>query len=142
MYLIKKTYENTPEFLKSADFQNVSCTVSDEGVAADEDGKKIVPAGSFLDKDGVAVHISQNGSVSSVPVGILFSPVDVTCGPQPGALMIDGSVNTERLPEEYAADAVQELIPKMPHIKFFIDGQMQVAGSAAASSGSSGAGKA
>lgn len=51
-------------------------------------------------------------------MGILFDTIEVTHGPQPGALMIDGSVNTERLQGEYNVEAVQQLIAKMPYIKF------------------------
>lgn len=123
MYLVRKQYENLPEFLKSASYQNISCTVSDEGVEADSQGRKFVPAGSFLDADGKVVTAAEG-----TPVGILFDMVEVTHGPQPGALMIDGSVNTERLPDTGAVDAVSELLTKMPYIKFFVEGQLQVAG--------------
>lgn len=61
-------------------------------------------------------------------VGILFDTVDVTYGSQPGALLMDGAVNVERLPDTEAGNAVQELIAKMPYIKFFVDGKLQVAG--------------
>lgn len=102
MFYTKKTYDNAPEFLKSERYQNISCTVSDTGVTADEYGKKFVLAGTLLDAAGKAVKITRSGSVdaytyalSADPAGILFDTVEVTHGPQPGALMIDGSVNTE-----------------------------------------------
>lgn len=133
MFLTKKTFENTPEFLKSERYQNISCTVRDTGVQADECGKKYVPAGTLLDADGNAVKVTRSGSsgsytyaLSADPAGILFDTVEVTHGPQPGALMIDGSVNTERLQGEYLVESVQELIIKMPFIKFFVDGQLQI----------------
>lgn len=133
MYLAKKSFENIPEFLKSAHYQNVSCTVSDAGVEADERGKKFVPAGTILDGDGKAVKITNSGttesptySFSGEPKGILFETVEVTYGPQPGALMVDGSVNAERLQGEIDEEAVQELVKKMPFIKFFVDGQLQI----------------
>ncbi len=133
MFLSKKTFGNTPEFLKSEKYQNISCTVSDTGVTADEHGKKFVSAGTLLDKDGKAAKITRSGSagsytytLTSVPAGILFETIEVTHGPQPGALMIDGSVNAERLQGDYIEEAVQQLIVKMPFIKFFIDGQLQI----------------
>ena len=43
-----------------------------------------------------------------------------------GALMIAGSVNTERLQGEYLVDAVDQMVEKMPFIKFFVDGSLQV----------------
>lgn len=55
MFYAKKTYDNAPEFLKSERYQNISCTVSDTGVTADEYGKKFVLAGTLLDAAGKAV---------------------------------------------------------------------------------------
>ncbi len=133
MFLSKKIYGNTPEFLKSEKYQNISCTVSDTGITADEHGKKFVPAGTLLDKDGKAVKVTRSGSsgsytytLSATPAGVLFDTVEVTHGPQPGALTIDGSVNTERLQGDYNTEAIPQLIAKMPFIKFFVDGQLQI----------------
>ncbi|MBS6296179.1 MAG: hypothetical protein KH416_08670 [Dialister sp.] len=133
MFYAKKTYDNAPEFLKSERYQNISCTVSDTGVTADEYGKKFVLAGTLLDAAGKAVKITRSGSadaytyaLSADPAGILFDTVEVTHGPQPGALMIDGSVNTERLQGNYVMESVQQLVAKMPFIKFFVDGQLQI----------------
>lgn len=133
MFYAKKTYDNVPEFLKSEHYQNISCTVSDTGVTADEYGKKFVLAGTLLDAVGKAVKITRSGSadaytyvLSADPAGILFDTVEVTHGPQPGALMIDGSVNTERLQGNYVVESVQQLVVKMPFIKFFVDGQLQI----------------
>lgn len=133
MYYRKEIFENQPEFLKSQTCQTISCTVNDETVKADEKGRKYVVGGSLLDEEGNVVEITRSGSVgaytyhcSNPPVGILLKTVEVTYGIQPGALLIDGAVNTERLPEEYAVEAVQELIPFLPYIKFFIDGKLQI----------------
>lgn len=133
MFYAKKSYTNSPEFLKSQNYQNVTCTVSDTGVKPDEYGKKFVLAGTILDADGAAVKVTRSGAagsytyaLSSTPAGILFDTIEVTHGPQPGALMIDGSVNTERLQGDYLVEAVQELIAKMPFIKFFVDDKLQI----------------
>ena len=133
MFLSKKTFGNAPEFLKSEKYQNISYTVSDTGVTADENGKKFVSAGTLLGKDGKTVKVTRSGSsgsytyaLSAAPTGILFDTVEVTHGPQPGALLIDGSVNAERLQGDYIEEAVQQLIVKMPFIKFFVDGQLQI----------------
>lgn len=133
MYLVKKTYDNSPEFLRNEHYENITCTVSDTGVTADTEGRKSVLAGSLLDKDGKAVKVTRAGSsgaytyaFSTEPVGILFATTEVTHGPQAGALMIAGSVNTERLQGEYLVDAVDQLVEKMPFIKFFVDGSLKV----------------
>ncbi|XBX08432.1 hypothetical protein QMP26_10250 [Enterocloster clostridioformis] len=133
MYLVKKTYDNSPEFLRNEHYENITCTVLDTGVTADTEGKKFVLAGSLLDKDGKVVKVTRSGSsgaytytFSTEPVGILFATTEVTHGPQAGALMIAGSINTERLQGEYLVDAVDQMVEKMPFIKFFVDGSLQV----------------
>lgn len=134
MYLSKKVYENSPEFVRNEHYENVTCTVADTGVKAEPDGKKFVPAGTLLDKDGNAVKVTRSGTadnytytLSAEPAGILFSTTEVTYGPQAGALMVAGSVNTERLHGEYLVEAVSQLVAKMPFVKFFVDGQLQIA---------------
>lgn len=133
MFLTKKTFGNIPEFLKSEKYQNISCTVNDTGITADEYGKKFVPAGTLLDKDGNVVKVTRSGSsgsyayaLSATPAGILFDTIEVTHGPQPGALLVDGAVDTERLQGNYVVEAIQQIIVKMPFIKFFVDGQLQI----------------
>ncbi len=93
MYIKKTSYTNTPEFLASAHFINFTTTVSDEGVVADENGKKIVKAGTVLPANDATAK------------GILFHDVDVTYGPQPAALMVEGYVLEERLPEPLSVEA-------------------------------------
>lgn len=133
MYLAKKTYNNSPEFLRNEHYENITCTVLDTGVTADPEGTKFVLAGSLLDKDGKVVKVTRSGSsgayayaFSADPVGILFASIEVTHGPQAGALMVSGSVNTERLQGDYLVEAVNQLAEKMPFIKFFVDGSLHV----------------
>ena len=102
-------------------------------MTADTDGKKFVLAGSLLDKDGKVVKVTRSGGpeaytykFSTEPVGILFATTEVTYGQQAGALMIAGSVNTERLQGDYLVEAVDQLVEKMPFVKFFVDGSLQV----------------
>lgn len=100
MYIKKTSYTSTPEFLASAHFINFTTTVSDVGVVADENGKKIVKAGTVLPKNDTTAK------------GILFHDVDVTHGPQPGALMVEGYVLEARLPvapETTAKTALKEI---------------------------------
>lgn len=39
MYLVKKTYDNSPEFLRNEHYENITCTVADTGVTADAEGR-------------------------------------------------------------------------------------------------------
>lgn len=134
MYLVKKTYDNSPEFLRNEHYENITCTVLDTGVTADTEGKKFVLAGSLLDKDGKVVKVARSGSsgaytytFSTEPVGILFATTEVTYGQQAGALMIAGSlIQHGAAAGGIPGDAVDQMVEKMPFIKFFVDGSLQV----------------
>ena len=90
MYVEKQSVQEV-NFLASAKFQNYTRQISDEGVEADEKGKKIVPAGT--------VYKNENG----VAIGLVFADVDVTHGPQPAAVMVEGYVLEARLPQTISA---------------------------------------
>lgn len=118
-YFAKKVYANQPEFLASEKYQNFTTTVSDEDVVANADGRKIVVKGSLLDADGKVVTVSESGTPSATPVGILFDDVDVTYGPQPGALIVEAYITAERLPGENVAEYAKSAAFKtaLPEIK-------------------------
>lgn len=84
MYVRGKKVEQ-PQFLKSAKFQNFTKQIDDTGIEANSEGKKIVPAGTVY-KEGEKA------------IGLTFNDVDVTYGPQPVAVMVEGYVIEERLP--------------------------------------------
>lgn len=98
---VKKENVKEVNFLASAKFQNFTYQVDDTGVDADANGKKIVQAGTVFKKDGVAV-------------GLVFADVDVTNGPQPAAIMVEGYVLESRLPAEVS----EEDKAAMKEIKF------------------------
>lgn len=85
MYVEKQSVKEV-NFLASSRFQNYTRQISDENVEADEKGKKIVPAGT--------IYRNENG----VAIGLVFADVDVTHGPQPGAVMYQGIVYGSKLP--------------------------------------------
>lgn len=67
--------------------------VEDDGVTADaKTGKKIVKAGSLLDKDGV---VKNDGTVRYV----LLKDIDVTYGPAAGAGVYRGTLNKDKIEE-------------------------------------------
>ena len=86
MYVKKPVKVEQINFLASAKYQNFTYQVSNVGVAANAEGRKIVPAGTIYPAN------------DATAVGILFNDVDVTEGPQPGAVMVEGYVLTARLP--------------------------------------------
>lgn len=89
----KKTiYKNDVEILATEkNLVSFTSTISDSGVKADQEGFKIVPKGSLVDASGV---IKNDATV----VGILLNSVDVTNGPQPGAVIVEGYILKDRLP--------------------------------------------
>lgn len=100
MYVESKSV-NENQFLASAKFQNFTYQIDDTGVTADANGKKIVRGGTVYKQNNVAI-------------GLVFRDVDVTHGPQPGAVMVEGYVLEARLPATVsAADKAT-----MPGIKF------------------------
>lgn len=95
MYFKEQKFDNSPEFLASEKYVNFTTTISDTGVVADEHGRKYVLAGSVIDVDGKVATASTVATKAAA--GILFATVDVTHGPQPGALMAEGYVREARL---------------------------------------------
>lgn len=86
-----KNYKRV-NFLASSKVQSFTTIVSDAGVVV-VDGKKVVKAGTILPKNDATAK------------GILYYDVDVTEGPQPGALIVEGYILEERLPVAPAEDA-------------------------------------
>ena len=84
--------------------------VDDEGIDADENGKKIVPAGSLLDANGA---IKNDATVRYV----LLKEIDVTFGPAAGAGVYEGTLNLDKLPVAPSAEAKAAL----NEVKFMSD---------------------
>jgi hypothetical protein len=92
MYVSRKDVSQI-NFLASAKFQAFTYQVSDAGVVANEEGRKIVPAGTVYPAN------------DATATGILLNDVDVTHGPQPGSVVVEGYVIESRLPVAPAAEA-------------------------------------
>lgn len=91
-YVKKVSNYDRINFLASSKVQSFTTLVSDAGVAV-VDGKKVVKAGTVLPANDATAE------------GILYYDVDVTNGPQPGALIVEGYILEERLPVAPVADA-------------------------------------
>lgn len=82
----------------------VSCMVANTGVDAGEDGKKIVPAGSFLKGDlqkrDTAFEVSVDGEDA---VGNLLHDVDVTNGTANAQVVIFGTIDATKVDESVAS---------------------------------------
>ncbi|WP_438435414.1 hypothetical protein [Gorillibacterium sp. sgz500922] len=101
MPYIKRESVSQPNFLASSDYTSFTYQISDAGVAANAKGRKIVPAGTVWPaNDGTAV-------------GILLNDIDVTAGPQPGAVLVEAWILEARLPVAPAAAAKTALAGKI-----------------------------
>lgn len=106
MRFTETSYTNKKEILKFPDhYVNLAITVSDVGVVANAEGKKIVKAGTILgggfltNESTLAVKATSSGApLVSNAEGVLFYDVDVTAGPAPGAALIHGFVDLDKLP--------------------------------------------
>lgn len=96
------TYGNKYEILKFPDhYVAVAVTVSEE--AAGDDG--IVPAGTILGggvllDDGETAAVATTDDGVSNAEGVLLNDVDVSYGDAPGAMLIHGFVDINKLPAE------------------------------------------
>lgn len=115
-------YGNMSEILKFPDhYVALAVTVSDEGVEVNEDGKKIVPAGTILGgKDGSilakddVLAVKNNEALGAE--GVLFRDTDVTYGPASGAMIIHGFIDANKLPEP-PAEGVEDTLRQIHFIK-------------------------
>ncbi|MCT4660295.1 MAG: hypothetical protein N4A40_00435 [Tissierellales bacterium] len=117
-----QNYLSSKEILKHKEFEAVPVTV-DDGVTA-VNGKKILKAGTIIggktqsvlinrqepivskNKAGVATTDTASGKSAE---GILLVDVDVTDGPQPGTMVIRGTIDLNKIPETPCADAQKAL---------------------------------
>lgn len=139
---IQRTAEK--EFLASEHVISFTHTVVPEGIEPDENGRKIVHKGSLIAESGKMVTVADGGTFSETPAGILMEAVDVTYGPQPGALAVEGYVIGARLNlgAEYTAAIGGKIHEVLPEIKFRNDEPKDgSSGSSEAGTGSKGDGE-
>lgn len=97
MYLFEKSYETGRQILASEKFVSFTCTIKKEDVEPNEDGRRIVPAGTVYPKNDATAE------------GLILRDVDVTHGDQPAPLLVEGYVYEGRLPEAISEDALAVL---------------------------------
>lgn len=101
----KKTIGVTPnQILFCTEPQvSVGITVSDSGVTANSEGRKIVKAGTPLTGNLEARSTAFTAAGASDAAGVLLHDVDVTEGAENGTLLIFGFVNLNRLDSSVAS---------------------------------------
>lgn len=90
---VKKTVYNIEDtILYNLDpYVGKSIMISDNGVAADANGRKIVKAGSIVNKDGEIV-------ADNTARYVVLQNVDVTAGPRAATGIYRGTVHVRKLP--------------------------------------------
>ena len=106
MKFTQKEYGSPSEILKFNDFKGEACMVSDSGVVADSNGKKIVKAGT--------PHPANDATCK----GILLHDVDVTYGEAPGTRIFEGSIDNKKLAKN-SVTVSAEAKSALPRVTFF-----------------------
>ena len=104
----KKSYTVPNNILASQKHTAFTVQVDNTGVAANEDGKKIIKQGTIWPKNDATAR------------GVILYPVDVTDGPAPAALLIEGFVHKSMLPVAPSAEAEKG----MPKVTFVDENRM------------------
>jgi len=126
MKFVKKSYTGVTEILKTRNFEAIAVTVNDEGIVANEDGLKIVPAGtivggktkSTLENDNEPIQEKNTQSVDATSAeGVLLYDVDVTYGPKHGSMVIRGNIDINKIPSAPAAEAKTALAKRIIFMK-------------------------
>lgn len=114
MKFTSESFGNKKGILKFPDhYVGIAVTVDDTGIVENEDGKKIVPAGTIVGgttgsviEDDTLLVAEKNELGAE---GILFSDVDVTHGPANATMILHGFVDLAKLPSPPVADAKNSL---------------------------------
>lgn len=122
-YIKKESYGNIKTIL--VDEMNstaLSCLVSNTGITADANGKKIAKAGTpltgSLEARGTAFAKASTTSGVSNAVGILLHDVDVTDGTKNAQVVIFGFIDLNKLESDVQALITSEVKTALKMIQF------------------------
>ena len=103
MKVVQTEYGTSKDILFNLDpYTARPIMVEDDGVEANENGRKIVPAGTLIGMDGLK-HNDANARY------VLLKDVDVTHGPAAGAGVYRGTIDISKLPEVVNPEAFKVL---------------------------------
>lgn len=121
-----KTFGSSKSILEDDKvFFSMSCRIKNEGITADENGKKIVYAGSPLSGDLKARDTAfVVAGKDDTPVGVVLHDVDVTGGTANGTVLVFGFVNMSKIDSaalsllQVANTDTTKVIDNLKHIVF------------------------
>ena len=91
-------------WLASAKFQTFTYQIP-QSLGVLQDGRKIVKSGTVFPAN------------NATAIGIVFNDVDVTNGDAPGAVLVEGWIIKERLPQQISPSAQLPLIKVKPTVQ-------------------------
>lgn len=103
---IVREFTQGKTILKFFDYKGAACVIGEAGVTEDENGKKIVKAGTPYPADDATCK------------GYLLHDVDVTMGDAPGTYIFEGSIDNKKL-EETGVTVSDEAKAATPRVTFF-----------------------
>lgn len=97
-----KSFGNDKQILIAPELAfTIGCLVTNTGVSADAEGKKVLKAGTPVGGSDVLVNrqavLAKN---TDAPQGVLLHDVDVTKGQANATLVVEGTIDIEKLDEE------------------------------------------
>ena len=96
-----------------------SAMVDATGVKADEDGKKIIKAGTPVAGDITSRGTAFKVTKTSTAVAVMFHDADVTNGAANATLMDMGNVDMNKLDDTVAAMITEEVKTALSNVSFF-----------------------
>ncbi|EOH94837.1 hypothetical protein [Enterococcus pallens] len=105
--------KNTKQILANATlYQAFGAQIKADGVTADSNGRKIIPAGtpvggtaSFLEDEMAELVVTNADGDAANTQGVLLYEIDVTAGTQNGTVLVFGFVNENRLDSALTVNA-------------------------------------
>lgn len=98
---ITRDFTQGKGILKFFPYEGAACIVSQSGVSAGTDGRKVVPAGT--------PYPSNDNKCA----GYLLEDVDVTMGDAPGTYVYQGTIDWEKVKSLSIADAARKATPRV-----------------------------
>lgn len=99
-----KSFGNDKQILIAPELAfTIGCLVTNTGVSADAEGKKVLKAGTPVGGEEADVLVNRQAVLAQntdAPQGVLLHDVDVTKGQANATLVVEGTIDIEKLDEE------------------------------------------